>query len=360
MSDSRRVLLILHRGALAGTEFHALWLAQGLHGRGWNVALSVSEDGPILGSFRVAGIPVHRIRRRWGTDPAYLIALAALARRHRADVLHAHSGRLPILSGRLVGVPVCVETRHGLGSREEPPSVNHWRAEARRCRMADLTLTVSRIDRERLIAGGLDPERVRHVPNGIPALEMHRAPGVPGMIRLGFLGRLAPQKDPLFLIPLAAELDRRIPGRWSLAVAGGGPLRIPLEEGLRTRNVRFLGEIPGPAKLLAEIDVLLAPSVSEGQSIGVLQAMAASVAVVGRNIPTLAEMLGGSPAAGVLLPVDPATWAAEIVALASDAPRREALCEEARLRIRSEHGVDRMVERIEVAYRETLAAKGRG
>ncbi len=360
MSAPETALLVLHRGARAGTEFHALWLAQGLRKRGWDVALAVSEDGPILDLFRDASVSVHRIPRRRGMDFVYIASLARLAARLGAEVMHAHSGRLPMLAARLAGVPARIETRHGLGAPEDSVSPGRARAEARRCRMAQMTITVSRVDRERLIAGGLEPERIRCIPNGIPSASVGRGVAIPGMVRLGFLGRLTEQKDPLFLIPLAGELDRRLPGRWSLAIAGDGPLRARLEAGFRSPNVQFLGEIPGPASLFAQIDILCVPSAWEGQPLGVLEAMAAGVLVVARDIPTLKELLGGPPGAGVVLPGDPKAWADEIISLSTDLARQEMLQGNARARILDEHGLDRMIERIESAYRDALAAAGRG
>jgi glycosyltransferase involved in cell wall biosynthesis len=359
MSGVRSVLLVLHRAARAGTEFHALWLAQGLRARGWEVSLCVSEGGALLDSFRAVGVSMHRIPRRLGFDPVYVARLAGLARRLRPDVLHAHSGRLAILAGRLAGVPACIETRHGLGAGELALTARALRREARRCRRSHLTLTVSGVDQDRLVSAGLAPSRVRWIPNGIPPGGLRCAPARSETVRLGFLGRLTEQKDPLFLIPLAQELDRRMPGRWSLAVAGDGPLRSELERGLRAPAARLLGEIDGPTSLLGEIDFLCLPSLWEGQPLGVLEAMAAGVIVVARAIPTLAELLGGIPPAGLLLPPDPSVWGAEIASLATDAARRARMIDEASARVRAGHDLGRMVERIEAAYLETLAAGGR-
>ena len=285
--------------------------------------------------------------------------VARLARRVRADVLHAHSGRLAILAGILAGVRARIETRHGLRWDETNMSPRGLRGEARRCRFADLTLTVSRVDRERLVEAGLDPGRVLWVPNGIPPIVSRRPRSEAAVLRLGFLGRLSPQKDPLFLIPLARELDRRMPGRWSLTVAGDGPLRAALERGLPSPAARTLGEIDGPASLLAEIDLLCVPSLWEGQPLSVLEAMASGVIVAAREIPTLVELLGGTPPAGLLLPPDATVWGAAIASLAEDGERRALLRDEASARVRAEHGLERMVGRIEEAYLERLAVRGR-
>ena len=364
MTEPSRVLFVLHRGGRAGTERHVLWLAKGLRERGWSVHLAVSDDGPILPEFLDAGVTVHRVARRGATDPAYPCILARLARSLAADVLHAHSGRTAALAGRIAGVPRIVETRHGLGPKPRAA------IEARLCRLAHHTLTVCESDRARLIAGGLEPTRVTAVPNGIPI-----PPAVPDVpissssprseadpIRLGFLGRLTAQKNPLFLADVALSLERRAPGRWTLAIAGDGPLRGDLERRLTeagcVRGVRWLGETCGPAALLAACDYLCLPSVWEGQPLAVLEAMAVGVLPITNPLPSLVELLGGvggGESAGVLLALDAAEWAGELISLHESPARRMAMAGEARRRIEEEHEIAPMVNRIEEIYRATDA-----
>lgn len=351
-----RVLMVMHRGARAGTEFHVFWLARSLMWRGWKVDLAVSQGGPLLDEFRDLGVGVHLVPRLGRIDPAYVVRLARLARRSGAHVLHAHSGRLPVLAGRLAKVPRTIETRHGLGWNEDELTARRLRAEARRCRAADRTITVSRVDRERLIAGGLAPQRVYYIPNGIPKPEEVSVRGPIDRIRVGFLGRLAAQKDPLFLAAIAQDLDRRCPGAWTMTIAGDGPLRGALEHALRSHPVRFLGETPGSSTLFREIDLLCVPSAWEGQPIGVLEAMAAGVPVLARNIPTLAELVGGDPPAGILLPPAPAAWAEAIVSLSGDAGRRKAVLEQARQRVQANHGLEGVAARVDALYRQAMAA----
>jgi glycosyltransferase involved in cell wall biosynthesis len=232
--------------------------------------------------------------------------------------------------------------------------------EARKCRVADRTITVCRCDRDRLVAGGLAEDRVVYVPNGIPAKPAEHRPPIEGPIRLGFLGRLEAEKNPLMLAAVGAALERRMPEGWSVAIAGEGPMRAPLarafqERGL-TARVSWLGETDGPAPLLARADLLCVPSHREGQPLGVLEAMQAGVVPVARRIASLEELLDGDPAAGLLLPADPEAWASEIEDLARSAERMDVMIKEGRRRIDRDHRLEAMVERVEGLYRDCFAS----
>jgi len=363
MKGPSRILFVLHRGARAGTELHVLWLAQALRRRGWEVALALSRQGPITSSFEEAGVAVHLIRRRIGPDPRFVLELVRLARTMRIDVLHAHSGRLGALAGRLARVPAVIETRHGLGQIGEPPPAWRLRKEAASCRLAHRTLTVSQSDRDRLIAGGLSPERVVCIPNGIPPLAIERRTQEGGVVRLGFLGRLVPQKDPLFLAAIARALQARIPGAWHLLIAGEGPLRGRLARTLErfgcAHAVEWLGEIDGPEALLSRVDLLCVPSRWEGQPLSILEAMAAGVVPLACSIASLEELLGGDPPAGLLLPRDAEAWASAAIDLGHDAERRVAIVREARRRIDTKHRIDAMEAAIEQVYRDCFASHSR-
>ena len=264
------------------------------------------------------------------------------------------------LAGRIAGVPLVVETRHGFGSAEP-----RLRSEVRHSRIAHGTLTVCESDRAQLIEAGLAAARVEAVPNGIePGRVIDRSPAAQGEIRLGFLGRLVEQKDPLFLVDVAAALKRRAEGRVSLHIAGEGPLRARLAAELAgtlpASDVEWLGEIANPASLFSRIDYLCLPSRWEGQPLAALEAMAAGVVVLARRQWSLTELLDGEPPAGCLIEPDADKWAAVIESLQLDHGRRRTMEHEAIRRAREDHSAQRMVERIETIYRLWFAGRGSG
>ncbi len=364
MTSGARVLQVIDCGNRAGTEIHVLRLSEGLRDRGWQVELAVSREGPILDEFRGAGIPIHHVSRGRGWDPRYLQRLRGVIRERRIEILHAHSGRFPVLAARREDLPA-VETRHGLGAIRREGSSLRMRREAFASRAARMTMTVCACDRDLLVAAGLPEARVVHVPNGIPAeclRRVERAREDP--FRLAFIGRLAEQKNPLFLIELGRALDRLAGDAWKLVVAGRGPLEGALRQGFEAvgaaARVEWMGELDRVDALLSRSDLLLLPSRWEGQPLVALEAMAAGVPILGARIDPLVELLEGSPAAGMTQPTDPPSWGMAVLDLARSPDRWTALSHGARERFERNHCLEPMVERIAEIYRRVLAGEDGG
>ncbi|MCC6540033.1 MAG: glycosyltransferase, partial [Bryobacterales bacterium] len=108
---------------------------------------------------------------------------------------------------------------------------------------------------------------------------------------IGVVGRLEPVKDHATLFRAAAQLDPTRP--WRIVVAGEGSLESQLRQMVSASpvlagRVQFLGDTPRIAALLQAFDIYVLPSISEGISNSLLEAMSTGV-------PSLATAAGGNP-----------------------------------------------------------------
>jgi glycosyltransferase involved in cell wall biosynthesis len=225
----------------------------------------------------------------------------SLVRRENAALIHAHeftANAYGSLVGQILGVPV-VATVHG----------KSYFAEQAKRRMAYRYVSrVSRMvavseDLKQFIVGraGVAEHRVSVVYNGVDAADPPHAEqlralrtslGLDGCDHvIGAVGSLYPVKGHIHLIKALPDILRACPGTL-LLVVGQGELESSLKEEVASRNlqahVRFLGFRSDVPALLSLFDVFVLPSLSEGLSVALLEAMAA-------GNPVVATRVGGNP-----------------------------------------------------------------
>jgi glycosyltransferase involved in cell wall biosynthesis len=195
--------------------------------------------------------------------------------------------------------------------------------------------------------GGL-PARVRRrtrvVHNGIAwqpsALDRAAARAKLGLPAEGFLaasvGRFKEQKNYPFQVRIAAELQTA-----RIVVAGDGPLRPEIEARIRAAGVEdrllLLGNLSREAiaDLYAAADAFLQPSLYEGQSNALLEAMHAGLPVLVSDVADQRETIidDRGEAGGLLIGLDdPKPWAAALDRLAGNPAEAERWAAAARRR----------------------------
>ena len=106
-------------------------------------------------------------------------------------------------------------------------------------------------------------------------------------LRVGFLGRLAPQKRPFLFLELVHRLARRAPGRFQFVMQGSGPLEQFVARRLARGGLGALVERRPwgpPAEFFDAIDVLAITSDNEGLTLTALEADSHGVLVVSADV----------------------------------------------------------------------------
>lgn len=234
-------------------------------------------------------------------------------------------------------VPDCVRTVHHLDTFTTPALVAcHDRAVARPRALVCVSAAVA-AEVER--GWGRTPVVI---PNGVDAARFAAAAGPGGAAgrarwraRLGryvlAVGGIEPRKGTLDLVEAMALLHRDRPDL-ALVIAGGETLfdhrdyRARVEERAAALGVApvVLGPVPHadlPA-LVAAAEVLAFPSTKEGFGLAAMEALAAGVPLVTRDLPVLREVFDGAAA----FAADPPGLAAQLLAAAgaADPVRRAA------------------------------------
>ena len=181
-------------------------------------------------------------------------------------------------------------------------------------------------------------------------------------IVVGSVGRLVPIKGHTALLDAAAILVQRGFDLSVLLVGDGSELdhlraKAAASPYLASR-VHFLGASQNVDQALAAMDVFVLPSISEGMSNTLLEAMSA-------GLPVVATRVGGNPeliedgAGGVLFSVgNIRELVGHLERLASHREYRETLGAAARARILTHYRLDSMLENYRNLYKELAARRG--
>jgi glycosyltransferase involved in cell wall biosynthesis len=153
---------------------------------------------------------------------------------------------------------------------------------------------------------GVPPSNVTVIPNGVDVEKY--SPGrstykhkLEAATLVGYLGRIDPEKNVDFLIRAFQDIDAADDVK--LVVVGGGSEKRRLERRYRNDRIIFTGQVMDEGdriNLLRAMDIFVLPSLVEGLSLSLLEAMACGVATVATDVGSDGEALRG---AGML--VDP-------------------------------------------------------
>lgn len=153
-----------------------------------------------------------------------------------------------------------------------------------------------------------------------------------GEIRLLTVGRLEQEKNPLLVVELLAELERRRPGRFRLAWAGEGRLEGAVRERAVKRGIAdrldLLGYVdfgPELLELYRNADAFVHISLTEGVPQVLVEAIASALPVVATDVGGVSAAVG--EAALLVPPSDLEAVTAAVLRLADDPDLRRALAE---------------------------------
>ena len=296
--------------------------------------------------------------------------LVDVLRRIEPHVMHSHSGVWfkSARAARLAGIPI-VHTEHG---RPDPVPFADRLIDNCASRWTDITVAVSeplaKVLAEQVVRY---PERLRVLANGVDTETLHpvadpaRLKGQLGLppdaLVIGSVGRLEPIKHYDLAIRAFAHLrqqDDAGASAW-LVLVGDGSERQALERlahelGVADR-VKFCGWRNDADRMYGAFDIFTLPSLSEGTSISLLEAMSTAVCPIVTDVGGNGAVLGPELAA-LLVPSDDAEALAANWAKYLRSPlERAAAGRTARARVESEFSLTRMVAQYAALYRELAA-----
>ncbi len=317
----------------------------------------------------VGGVGVSiRSLARHRLDPRTLLDLIRTIRAENIHLLHLHgfgSQTFGRMAAALTGVPAIIHG-HGL---DYYPSGFQKLMDRLLSRFTCLAITVSNsVKEDYVLRRQIDPGLVLVMPNGIPIekftpvheqniQELKRSLDIPfDHYVVGTVTRLREEKGNRYLLEAIAQVVGVI-SNVTLLIVGDGPLREELHQ-LAYRSgiagcVIFAGFHQDVANMLSIFDVMVIASLSEGQSLALLEAMAMEKAVVATNVGGISEILRDGETGLLVPPQDPRTMAAKIIYLLQHGQERARLGSKACMES-AKFSLDRYVKDLEGVYEDVV------
>ncbi|MBF0495775.1 MAG: glycosyltransferase [Deltaproteobacteria bacterium] len=318
MAVKRNILQVIDHLEYGGAQRLLVPLAEWIHKDTYNLTVcTLQTDTSLKAEIESKGVKVICLGR---TRPSILCLprfasyvygsirdLMNLCAGLKIDVIQCHLSDaefLGIVAGTLSGVELILTTNHNVflpSDRGAYDVRNVMRKVLSReliNRWADFAVAVSEDVGRRLRADfGVRPEKIKVIINGID-VNRYRRREVPAQLRqsLGLrvgnrvvttVGRLSHPKGHTYLLQAIALLKLRFP-ELRLLLVGDGELKNDLRTecaalGLKDQ-VNFLGSRNDVSDILAVTDIFVLPSLWEGTSLALLEAMAAGKPIIATAI----------------------------------------------------------------------------
>lgn len=344
--------------------------------RGHDV-IGISASGRYVPDVEALGVrhhPVRSLSRSWNVraDLRAAVELWRVLRNDQLDVLHTHNPKTGVLGrviGRLAGVPVVVNTCHGLWVRPEDGPLKKtlvYGIEGFAALFSDAELYQNDADRlalswavqrrkARTVGNGVDLDLFRHSEDG-----RRRVRGELGLsdgdVLVGGVGRLVAEKGIQEFATAGTNLEGKAAFVWI------GPDDDVKSDRLvaRPSGVRFLGERRDMTDVYSALDVFVLPSHREGFSRSAMEAAACGCAMVLSDIRGCREI--GVDGEHLLLvpPGDPEALTSAIERLIGDRGLRTQLAVNAEARARVEFDQRRVAAISLATYDRVLARRSGG
>jgi glycosyltransferase involved in cell wall biosynthesis len=349
--------------------------------------IAMSAPGPWVDDLQRDGIryvPVPGLERRWApvADLRAFAGLLAALRRVRPTIVHTHTPKARIigrLAARMAGVPIVVNTFHGLYGVEGARTRRRlflW-LERLGARWSDFEFCQSREDLETLhTARVVGPERSAFLGNGVNlgwfdpdrmgGGAVRKELGIdPTAVVVGMVGRLVWEKGYREFFAMAETLKTANPDLVVLVVGPHEPgkrdaVSPEVVEDLSRRGVvRFLGMRTEMPAVLAAMDIFVLPSYREGFPRAAVEAAAMGLPLVLTDIRGCREVVADG-LNGYLVPTrDVEALVDRVRRLTQDRDLRLRLGQHSRQRALAEFDERRVISTTLAVYRRLLTEKVR-
>jgi sugar transferase (PEP-CTERM/EpsH1 system associated) len=379
--SSLLVAHVVHRFDVGGLENGVVNLINGLpRARFRHAIVSLTEVTRFKERVERADVEFIALNKPPGQGFWQYPRLVRIFRRLRPDIVHTRN-LAPLeasVPARLAGVPVRIHGEHGwdVGDLGGENRKHRWIRRAYRPFVTHYVALSRHQEGYLQHAVGVPAHRISQIYNGVdtrrfcPDADSRAAPGRAraGAWVVGTVGRLVAVKDQAALVRALAAAWRRSSEarrRMRLAIVGDGPLRHTLAELARAEGVDgavdLLGGRDDVADVLRAFDAFALPSLAEGISNTLLEAMSSGLPVVATSVGGNVELVDDQVSGSLVPPAEPAALVDALLRYFCEPETAVRHARAARRVVEDRFSLDRMVADYAALYERTASSTlGRG
>ncbi len=218
----------------------------------------------------------------------------------------------------------------------------------------------------------VDPARIAQIYNGVDSLRFHPPAAGPQPIEgcpfapdrhwlVGTVGRLQTVKAQPALARAFVQALQQAPAlreRLRLVIAGEGPLRQEVQAVLDAAGLRDWAWLPGERRdvpdVMRGLNCFALPSLAEGISNTILEAMSSALPVIATDVGGNAELVAHGRSGEIVAPADVQAMADALVRMAGDTDRAAAMGREGRAEVERRFSMQAMVAGYQGLYDRLL------
>lgn len=378
-----KVLFVQKEGGIFGAENYQLKVIPGLMAKGVQIEFlrfytdyQGGKGGEFIKRLNDLGVKTYEVNIGKYPSPKVLRQIKTIANGGNYDLVHTHlihaDFHLALIKTFMKLKPTLVSTKHGYDNaftskfgfdaskQTNTPYflISKW-AEKR----VKASFTISHGLRNFFIETGLTkPEKMRLIHYGFDMPENHLSKGKSGHRKapkqIMIAGRLIAFKGHKFLIEAMTHVVKEFGKDVELLIAGTGNLEFELQDQTKSMgledNIEFLGYSKEVGALMANSDVVVVPSISEGFGVVFLEAFSAKTPVVSWDVPAGNELMQHGKTGYLVEPYKTEKLANQLIDVLNKPEEQDVVVDAAYQRLKSYFNLERMVNETIIFYEDAL------
>jgi len=383
MKPSICMLIAYFYPRIGGAEIQAQRVAKNLRVKGIDVFVLTQHFKGLKRRENIEEVPVYRLftfgRGKFRSLIFMLSTFLFLVRKRRQyQIIHAHLASSPaivaVIAGRILRKKVIIKFAGAgktgdIGTARET-FVGKLKLKFLR-KYTDCFVCPSEEVKRELIEYKFPEERIKKIPNGV---DIKKFSPVNGNIKekikqslnlsynkvVTFTGRLVLGKGLEILLSTWKKIISLFPDS-HLLILGKGSLKDTLQNMTNELKIKeyvtFKGEVKNIDQYLKASDVFILPSLAEGLSNALLEAMACGLPVVATNIGGTKEVIKNGMNGILVEPKNSEQLAQAVLSLIRDEKRAQRLGRNAQKTVKESYSLDRISKKYTQIYSQLLKEK---